>query len=184
MALASCQRGPIVREAIDGDTIILSDGTRVRYIGVDTPEKDRPYYQEATDFNRSMVAGRKIRLEYDIEKTDAYGRHLAYVYLKDGTFVNAELLKQGYAYVYTIPPNLKHTEQFVKFQRRAREEKAGLWGVPVDPESSYVFSARGRAFHRPSCEFAKKIGKRNRIQVADRGKAFDRGLAPCRKCRP
>ncbi|MBI4669408.1 MAG: thermonuclease family protein [Elusimicrobia bacterium] len=183
---ASCHRADqlTVRRVSDGDTVVLSDGAKVRYIGIDTPEKERPYYDEARRFNEKLVLGKAVRLEYDIEKTDRYGRTLAYVYLKDGTFVNAEMIRQGYANIYTFPPNLKYTELFLSFQKEARQANRGLWGVKVALSSYYVFSARGRAFHRPDCEFAGKISKKNRIQLAGREKAFDRGLSPCRKCNP
>lgn len=74
-----------------------------------------------------LLANKKVRLEYDVGKKDKYNRTLAYVYLTDGTFVNAELVKQGYAMVMTIPPNVKYAEKFVKLERRARKNNRGLW---------------------------------------------------------
>jgi micrococcal nuclease len=112
----------------------LGTGERVRYIGVDTPELHHPrkpveaYAREAKEFNRNLVEHRAVRLEFDVERYDKYGRLLAYVFLPDGTFVNAELLRQGYANLLTIPPNVKYTELFVQAQRQAREGKRGLWG--------------------------------------------------------
>jgi micrococcal nuclease len=185
--LFSCNspdKSPIVSKVIDGDTVVLSNGAHVRYIGIDTPEKDRPYYDQARDLNQQLIQGRKARLEYDIEKTDSYGRTLAYLYLKDGTMVNAEMIRQGYAYVYTFPPNLKHTDLFLQLQKEAREHKRGLWGIKVPLSSNYFFSARGKTFHRPECQFAAKISRKNKIQIASRDKALDRGLSPCRSCQP
>ncbi len=185
--LATCSRepkGPSVRYVIDGDTVVLDSGVHVRLIGIDTPEKDRPYYSEAKEFNRKLVEGKPARLDYDIEKTDRYGRTLAYLYLEDGTFVNAEMIRSGYANLYTFPPNLKHTEEFLALQREARQAGRGLWSLKTSLSSFYLSSARGHTFHRPECKFAKKIGKRNRVHLAGRDKALDRGLAPCRNCRP
>lgn len=135
-----------VERVIDGDTIKLSNGGRVRFIGVDTPEvyysnklirdakkskRDRATIQKlgrrASDFTKNLLNGKRVRLEYDVQRRDRYGRILAYVYIEDGTFVNAKLLEEGYAQVLTITPNVKYSEYFLKLQREARENKRGLW---------------------------------------------------------
>ena len=124
----------VVERVVDGDTVVLVGGERIRYIGVDTPElhhpkkKVQPYAREAMEFNRKLVEGQKVRLESDVDKKDKYGRTLAYVYLEDGRFVNAELLKEGYAQLLTIPPNVRYVDLFTGLQRQAREAKKGLWG--------------------------------------------------------
>lgn len=123
-----------MERAVDGDTVVLSTGQRVRYIGVDTPELHHPqkpieaYAREAKEFNRKLVEGKTVRLEFDVERYDKYRRLLAYIYLPNGTFVNAELVRQGYAHTLTIPPNVKYADLFVKCQREARENNRGLWG--------------------------------------------------------
>jgi micrococcal nuclease len=125
-----------VKEVVDGDTIVLEDGTKVRYIGLNTPERDRPFYQEASEANRKLVEGRKVRLEFDIVEIDRYGRALAYVFVGNSagssqgeTFVNLELLRQGYANVFTVPPNVKYEELFREAEREARETGRGLWAT-------------------------------------------------------
>jgi len=106
---------------------------KVRYIGIDTPETHHPmrgvepYGMEAAEANRKLVDGKTVRLEFDVQQLDRYGRTLAYVYLEEGTFVNAWLVEHGYAMVMTVPPNVKHQELFLKLQREAREERRGLW---------------------------------------------------------
>lgn len=128
-----------VTKVVDGDTFWVDDGTekgrKVRLIGVDAPEtrksgrKEIGYYgSESTDFLTALLLDKTVRLEYDVAAEDRYGRILAYVYLEDGTFVNAELLRHGYAMVMTVPPNVSFAEEFVKLQREAREEGRGLWG--------------------------------------------------------
>ncbi|MCM8794841.1 MAG: thermonuclease family protein [Candidatus Omnitrophica bacterium] len=123
-----------VERVIDGDTAVLTGGERVRYIGIDTPELHHPkkpveyYAREAKEFNRQLVEGKKVRLEFDVDRRDKYKRLLAYVFLEDGTFVNAELLRQGYAQLLTVPPNVKYTDLFVQCQKEAREANRGLWG--------------------------------------------------------
>ena len=133
-------------KAIDGDTIELSTGEHVRLIGIDTPEsrynnklardskrsrKDilsiLKMGKEASEFTRRLVEGKKVRLEFDVEKYDKYKRVLAYVYLEDGTFVNARIMEEGYAQSLTIPPDVKYADMFLKLEREAREKKKGLW---------------------------------------------------------
>ena len=126
-----------VVRVIDGDTIqvccVFADRVKVRYIGVDIPETHHPmrgvehYGSEAAEANRKLVDGKTVSLEFDVEQRDRYGRLLAYVFLKDGTFVNAWLVENGYAAVMTIPPNVKDQELFLKLQREAREARRGLW---------------------------------------------------------
>ena len=85
------------------------------------------YGQQSKEFLTKLLENKKVRLEYDVRGKDQYNRTLAYVYLSDGTFVNAELVKKGHAMVMTIPPNVKYAEKFVKLQRRARKNNRGLW---------------------------------------------------------
>lgn len=125
----------LVTRVIDGDTIILDNNTRIRLIGVDTPEtihpnKDVEYFgKEATAFTKEMCEGKRVHLEYDQQKIDKYGRTLAYVYLEDDTFLNAEIIKQGYGHAYTKYP-FKYMEEFRGYEREARREGIGLWTKP------------------------------------------------------
>ena len=135
-----------VQRAVDGDTLKLSDGRRVRLIGVDTPElhysekllrdsrrtrkdiKDIQALGEgAAIFTKQLCEGKYVRIELDARKLDKYGRMLAYIYLSDGTFVNAKIIEEGYGQVMTIPPNVKYADYFLKLQREARESRKGLW---------------------------------------------------------
>ncbi|MCX5751240.1 MAG: thermonuclease family protein [Candidatus Saganbacteria bacterium] len=122
-----------VSRVVDGDTIQLFSGEKVRYIGIDTPETKHPkkpvqyFGKEAYEANKKLVAGKKVRLEFDVQKRDKYGRLLAYVYVGD-IFVNAWLVENGFAQVMTIPPNVKYQELFLKLQKQARENNRGLWG--------------------------------------------------------
>ncbi len=126
-----------VVRVIDGNTIqvccVSGDRVIVRYIGINTPETKHPtkgveyFGKEAAEANRKLVDGKTVRLELDVQQLDRYGRTLAYVYLEDGTFVNAWLVENGYAMVMTVPPNVKHQDLFLRLQREAREAKRGLW---------------------------------------------------------
>jgi micrococcal nuclease len=118
----------LVTRVIDGDTIEIEGGYHVRYIGIDAPEKGEPFYGEATEANRNLVEGRKVHLEGDVEDKDDNGRLLRYVWL-DNTMVNAELVKLGYAYSYSYPPNTKYQQYFLQLEKEAREQKLGLWSL-------------------------------------------------------
>jgi micrococcal nuclease len=128
-----------VVRVVDGDTIRvrLGDRTeRVRYIGVDTPESVKPgtpvqcFAKRAAAANASLVAGQQVRLIGDVEHRDRYGRLLAYVYrARDGAFVNALLVRDGYARTLTIAPNVAHAGEFARLARGAREAGRGLWSA-------------------------------------------------------
>lgn len=121
----------IVTKVIDGDTIQLSNGEKVRYIGINTPEKDAECYsKEATDKNTELVLNKKIRLKKDISEKDKYGRLLRYVYVDD-IFVNEFLVKEGYAHTATYPPDVSYSKWFKELEHKAREEKKGLWNKNI-----------------------------------------------------
>lgn len=125
-----------VVRVIDGDTVELEGGRRVRYIGIDTPEVGDArgilacFGKEATEENKRLVEGKAVRLEKDISETDRYGRLLRYVYISSpaGEFVNDYLVRQGFAKAATFPPDVTHQEQFLEAEREAREQGRGLWG--------------------------------------------------------
>jgi micrococcal nuclease len=130
-----------VVRVVDGDTIEVEIGGRrhtVRYIGIDTPEVGDPrrpvmcYGEEASRRNRQLVEGRTVLLEKDVSETDRYGRLLRYVWA-DGVFVNAALVREGYARVYTVPPDVRYAELFRRLEREAREAGRGLWGACPAP---------------------------------------------------
>jgi|GEM_PF-4599768 len=122
-----------VTRVVDGDTIELENGQKVRYIGINTPESvsTRQSLQcfgiEASNKNKELVQGKMVRLEKDVSETDRYGRLLRYVYLKDGTFVNEYLVKEGYASAYRYPPDVKYADLFRNREAEAREAVRGLW---------------------------------------------------------
>jgi len=138
-----------VQRVIDGDTFVCS-GYTIRLIGIDTPES-RPNQRakrqarslgdlktvlelgkKAKKFTQSLIPpGTEVKLEFDVQKRDRYGRLLAYVYLPDGRMLNEVLLEEGYAMLLTIPPNVKYVERFRKAQRKAVEGKRGLWNERV-----------------------------------------------------
>ncbi len=122
-------RGTVLR-VTDGDTIrVRLDGggvERVRYIGVDTPERGRCFARQATAANARLL-GRRIRLEYDADRRDRYGRLLAYVRGRDGRMINAELVRGGFAVPLTVAPNVRQAARLARLARAARLAGRGLW---------------------------------------------------------
>jgi micrococcal nuclease len=122
----------VVSRVIDGDTVELNDGRRVRYIGVDTPEAagspkgEQPYAKEATARNRQLVEAKKVELQRGERDTDDYGRFLRYVYV-DGVFVNAELIAEGFGYAYVREPGDRYRQVFVQLEQYAKLKKVGMW---------------------------------------------------------
>ena len=115
-----------VIRVVDGDTVELDNGDKVRYIGLNTPEQGQLFYSEAREANRQLVEGRQVLLEFDVNPRDKYGRWLAYLFV-EGHFVNYELLRRGFANVYTVPPNVKYAGFLREAEWQAREEGTGLW---------------------------------------------------------
>jgi micrococcal nuclease len=117
----------------DGDTVNISpevrDNGTVRLIGVDTPERGEPLYEEAAAFAEDDLEGERVTLELDAEEEDDYGRLLAYVYGSDGSMFNEALVREGYAQVATFPPNTRYLDRFEKAQGEAREAGRGIWGL-------------------------------------------------------
>jgi micrococcal nuclease len=129
--------GVRVASVLDGDTIQLEDGTVVRYIGIDAPESEEVWKEDAFGHaayaaNKELVEGKAVTLEYDTEFSDPRGRELAYVYVDgegDRTMVNAELVRRGQAWLAVFPPNIQHIKTLFEAQERAMKEGDGLWGM-------------------------------------------------------
>lgn len=167
-----------MNKIIDGDTFVLENGEKIRILGINAPEKNEPFSDSAKIFVEKLILNKKVKLEYDLQKYDKYGRVLAYVFF-DKKFLNEEILKAGYAWVYIVPPNFKYSEKLKIAEERAKREKKGLWGKPY-----YVASKRGKKFHIFWCPSSKRIAGKNRIIFESREEAIKRGYKPARDCNP
>lgn len=127
-----------VTKVVDGDTFWVDNGTskgiKIRLTGIDAPEsqkrwkREEGYYgKESKAYLTKLLKNKKVRLETDIDSLDRYCRTLSYVYLEDDTFVNAVVLKEGYAVIMTVSPNVRYADLFYKLQVQARENNRGLW---------------------------------------------------------
>jgi endonuclease YncB( thermonuclease family) len=119
-----------VVRVVDGDTIVVAiggpRGTKVRLIGIDTPERGRCFFEAATQRMRALVEGKQVRLTKDVSETDRYGRLLRYVYV-GSLFVNDAMVREGYANAATFPPDVAHATEFIALARVARLARRGLW---------------------------------------------------------
>jgi len=181
-------------KVIDGDTIVLDGDEKVRLIGVDTPEAKDPrkpvqyFGQEASEFTRILVEGKRVRLEFDQDRVDKYGRTLAYVYLEDGTFVNAEIIKQGYGFAYTQFP-FKYLEEFRGYEKEARENNRCLWApkeeikpkdqIKANEDTIVYITKTGKKYHSENCRYLSK----SKIPISLK-EAVEKGYAPCSVCGP
>ncbi|MBA7633403.1 hypothetical protein ES703_40969 [subsurface metagenome] len=206
-----------VIRVIDGDTIEIDlNGKvyKVRYIGINSPEYNQPFGDEATQANSSLVSGKTVILEKDVSETDKYGRLLRYVYVGN-LFVNAHLVKYGWAQASTYPPDVKYSDLFVSLEREARENNLGCWFIPEEteeeppppteeeppppteeeppppaeeepppPTKKFVGSKKSDVYHYPTCRYVKKILPENIIWFSSVEDAKARGYRPCKVCKP
>ncbi len=180
----------VVRKIIDGDTVQLDSGEIIKYIGVATPELNRKeggaefYARQAIGYNKRMVFMKKVRLEFDTKRKDERGRILAYVFVKK-TFVNAELIRNGYARADVTAPNIKYRDILFDAQKKAIAEDRGIWlEKKKDTEKYYIGNKRTSTFHRPTCKAVEKIPQKSKIIFHNRSDAIKIGYVPCKVCKP
>ena len=155
----------VVAKVIDGDTIELADGRKLRYIGIDTPETVDPrravgcFGPQASAKNRELVLGKEVILEKDVSDTDRYGRLLRYVYL-DGVMVNDLLVRFGFAQASSYPPDVKYQEKFRTSQAQAKQEQLGIWGqaCALSPQQSSQPATGTNTTCPTSCRQAAAMG--------------------------
>ena len=177
-----------VKQINDGDTIVLADGRHIRYIGINAPEiahenkKAEPLGYAAKKYNKKLVLSKMVRLEFDKQPHDRYGRTLAYVFLTNGVFVNKLMIEKGYAYCLPRRPNYKYDQVFLKAQRNAMSAKRGIWRNWKEKRVRYWGNKRSKRFHDTTCAFGQTIARENKIVFMGRWDAFWAGYAPCKKC--
>ena len=174
----------------DGDTVVLADGRRIRYLGINAPEiqhggkSSEPFGRVAMRFNRDLALHQKIRLEYDAERQDAYGRDLAYLFLSNGIFVNAEIVRHGYAHCLPSALNKRYETLLLLAQREAMQQGRGIWQKMKKSFERLVGNMNSKRFHRPGCQAARNMRKTNQLFFYGKWNAFWNGYAPCRQCLP
>lgn len=160
------QRGILVKviNVVDGDTIKIETGETVRFIGIDSPESVDPrkpiqcYSKEATVKNEDLALGKTVELEKDVSEKDRYGRLLRYIWIGD-QLINEILVREGFAYSSTYPPDVKYQNLFLEAQHLAREEKRGLWGDVCQNQAIVLPSARPISDGSYVCDCSKSCAK-------------------------
>jgi endonuclease YncB( thermonuclease family) len=184
----------LVKWVDDGDTIKLTDGRRIRLLGINSPEiahkdsdgkliKAEPFGSQAKNRATILTHGKKVYLELDKEKYDRYGRVLAYVFLPDGTFINKKLIEEGLAYCLPDKTNNRYEQELLKAQQNAMRSGIGLWhNLKKASKQQYIGNTVSKRFHSLECPFGKKIALKNRKVFTHKWDAFYEGFAPCKKC--
>ncbi|MDI6726556.1 MAG: thermonuclease family protein [Smithellaceae bacterium] len=174
---ASADENVRVSKVIDGDTIQLDDGRKVRLLGINAPEKREPYNQKAKRFVESRVIARDVRLEYDQEREDAYGRLLAYAHT--GRYMlNEQLVQEGLAHVMTIGANRKHERRLLAAQGEAKKKRRALWSVWTRAKTLKITSvqpyhpSRSAAYIRVACLADKSLQLAGHVLLNEAGNRF------------
>ena len=178
-------RFTIIR-VIDGDTVELNGGDRLRLISVDTPEKDDPYYNEAKDMVKRAVLNKRGNIDFAGYRRDKYGRLLGYLYI-DTLFINKMILDSGLGYLYLFKDTelkSKQTGILLDAQRQAISNGIGIWSVKSSGEEYYLNSPGSFRLHRPGCRMLRGRDDRNYRKIKSRLEGFTEGLSPCRVCKP
>lgn len=178
----------IAKKVYSGNTIkvLSADGQqqRVRYIGTDSPPKGNPFYELCLKANKALVENKNVTLAADVALVSRDEKRLYYVY-QDQLFVNAELIKNGYALAHILPPNVRYRDFFIALQREARAHRRGLWAYEdLNDEPYYVGSKSAKIFHRPSCPHAKNIPFHDRIIFRTRDDCLNEGYTQDWRCCP
>lgn len=178
----------------DGDTLTLKlDGGRVekvRLLGIDTAEMAQGVWgARARDFLSQLVKGKRVKVRFDVQERDRYGRLLGYVYTQDGTFVNLELVRQGYAMVLTYPPNVAHVEAFTAAQHQARASRLNIWGPEGLEQSPRDFRRHGatRGEGMQVLTTPKPAAEAGQVSLNAKSKKYhepDCHNADCKHCEP
>jgi micrococcal nuclease len=184
------EKGPddrfVVTRVLDGDTMELQGGDRLRLLAIDTPEKDEPLYDEATAFLERRALGRTAKIEYANQRRDRYGRLLGYLSI-DTLFVNKAIIDSGYGYLYLFDDNDINSDQvrtLLASQRSAIERRVGLWSLPHEPEERYINTEGSFRLHRPSCRSLGELKQGHYQEFRTREEGLATGLSPCRNCKP
>ncbi len=175
----------------DGDTVTLKDGEKVRYLGIDTPEigfkekQPEPFGREAATLNKTLVLGKRVRLEVAKERQDRFGRLLAHVFTADDLLVGEALLLAGLASCFTFEPH-PYEKRFLKAQRLAMKQQKGRWRQWKEPypRQAYIGNQSSQRFHRVDCDRAKTISRKNRVRYQTMWDAYFDGYAPAKGCLP
>ncbi|OGR31022.1 MAG: hypothetical protein A2139_08495 [Desulfobacca sp. RBG_16_60_12] len=181
----------LVVRIVDGDTLMLEGGIKVRVLGIDAPEMEKDgqpadfLAHQAKAALAELILNRTVSLSYDRLRYDHYGRLLAYLFLPDHTLVNTELVRRGLARVYFIAPNLRYQKDLLTAQQEAIEARRGIWRQMLKQDEPFYLGNRNTLrLHRPKCPLAANMAKANQVRFTSLKSAYLQGYSPCRSCKP
>ena len=189
---AAARQTAIVESVLSGDTVHLRGGKELRYIGLETYSIKsgialvQQYGQEALEFNRKLVEGKTVQIEWGPQLRTKNNQLLGYVFLEDGTFVNRKVLENGHAKLRIQPPNLRYAEEFRVDELEAHRAKRGLWAKePDDPHlSSAVLGNKiGKIYYYPNSPELDDVPEAQIVPFRSRVEAVAAGYKPCYSCR-
>lgn len=176
----------VVAKVVDGDTVELLGGDKLRLLSIDTPESGEPFHDEATGYLKNVALGKVARIEFANRRRDRYGRLLGYLYI-EGIFVNKTILENGLGYLYLFRDtelNRAQTKQLLVAQRAAIHSQLGIWSLRKEPEECYYARDNSFRLHRPGCRTLAGLKEGRYRTFTSREEGCLEGLSPCRICRP
>lgn len=177
-----------VVRVIDGDTVILENGEKLRYASIDTPEihtsanTPQPFSISSFELNKKLTEGKTLYLELSLRERDKYGRLLGELYFENGTSVSEILVKEGFAFVCYYPGSEKYYQKYLLLQKYVVKERKGIFSLlKKEPQNViYIGNKKSRRFHHPDCPEAEKI--KRKIYFKSLEEAFLNGYCPSREC--
>jgi micrococcal nuclease len=177
-----------VKKVYSGNTIKVHDAQarqqRIRYTGTDAPNKGKPFYELCRDANAALVNNREVTLRTDVVEFSPDDKKLCYVYTGE-LFVNAEIIRRGYALAHILPPNDRYKDLLCSMEKEARDNKRGLWAYEDHSDEPYYIGSKSRKiFHRPSCFHVKSILFDDRVILRTKEDALGGGFTQDWRCCP
>lgn len=176
----------IISKIIDGDTVELMGGDKLRLLSIDTPEKGSLFHDDAKNFLSNLTIGKTAKIEFARTRRDRYGRLLGYLYI-DSIFINKSILDNGLGYLYLFKDNelnTKEIKQLLSAQQKAIDKKLGIWSIEKKPEDYYINIEGSLRLHRPGCRSLQRLKEGHYHTIKNRLEGFKQGLSPCRNCQP
>lgn len=181
------EESAICTNVVDGDTIYLDNGEKVRFVGVNTPERGVEGYITSKNFVQKLCLNKKVGLDIDDSKhNDKYGRTLAVV-IVDGKNLNEMLLKEGLAEVMYIPPSEFYPYSWADSSTHIPNSYNTLINTNKDTSSdsgNYIGNSNSGKFHKITCKWGQKTAEHNRVYFSSRNAAISQGYQPCKVCNP
>ncbi len=186
------RQSAVVQDVITGDTVRLDGGKLLKYAGISSPPPQskillvQKYGAEALAFNRSLVGGKRVQIEWGQQIRNDEGHLLGYVFLDDGRMANLELLKAGHAKAAVLPPNLNYAAEFRRSDLDARRQKLGLWKEePENPyiKDEYIGDKNTKIFYFPTSPELERIPESYLVRFRSRIEATAAGYRSCAECK-